>query len=86
MMLHCSTSLCIYPCRQQDQARQSAYKRELQAMRRRVASQPLVFEQVFHDAARRAAETKYTAALRKAGLTDEEIQSLNQHVHEMATS
>lgn len=68
------------PYRQQDQRRQIMYKKELQAMKQRVASQPLVFERVSWDAARRAAETKYTAALKKAGLSEDEIKALNKHV------
>lgn len=51
-------------------------------MKQRVASRPLVFEQVSHDAARRAAEIKYMAALKKAGLSEEEIKSLNKHLQD----
>lgn len=68
--------------RQQDQERRITYKKELQAMKQRVASRPLVFEQVSHDAARRAAEIKYMAALKRAGLSEEEIKSLNQHLQD----
>ena len=51
-------------------------------MKQRVASRPLVFEQVSRDAAKRAAETKYTEALKKAGLSDDEIKSLNKLVQQ----
>ena len=49
-------------------------------MRQRVASRPLVFEQVSCDAAKKAAETKYTEALKKAGLSDKQIDFLNKQV------
>lgn len=51
-------------------------------MKQRVASRPLVFEQVSRDTARRAAEIKYMAALKKAGLSEEEIKSLNKHLQD----
>ena len=60
--------------------RRSEYKKELQVMKQRVASRPLVFEQVSHEAARKAAETKYTAALKKAGLSEDEILALNKQI------
>ncbi|CAI8039370.1 Protein FAM161B [Geodia barretti] len=66
--------------REQDQARRTAYKKELQAMKQRVAARPLVFEQVSRDAARRAAEIKYREALKKAGLSEDEIKFLDKQI------
>ena len=76
-------SLTVYSLyRQQDHERRIAYKKELQAMKQRVASRPLVFEQVSRDVAKRAAEAKYTEALKRAGLSDDEIKSLNKMVQQ----
>ena len=71
---------CHWSCREQDQARRTAYKKELQAMKQRVAARPLVFEQVSRDAARRAAEIKYREALKKAGLSEDEIKFLDKQI------
>ena len=81
MLIHyVYTFIHFYPCREQDQVRRSEYKKELQVMKQRVASRPLVLEQVSHEAARKAAETKYTAALKKAGLSEDEILALNKQI------
>ena len=67
-------------CRDQDQRRQAAYREELRSIEQRVASRPLVFEQVARDAARRAAETKYKEALRKAGMSEKQIKFLDEQI------
>ena len=72
--------LFYWMCRDRDRAREAEYKQELLAMKQRVASRPLVFEQVTQDAARRAAETKYREALRKAGLSEKEIKFVDEQV------
>ena len=48
-------------------------------MKQRVATRPLVIQQVSLNAAKRAAETKYKAALKKAGLSEEEIRALDDY-------
>ena len=49
-------------------------------MKQRVAARPLVFEQVSRDTARRAAETKYREALKKAGLSEDQINFLEKQI------
>ena len=66
--------------RKLNRERQHIYKQELQEIEQRVSSRPLVFEQVSQESARRAAETKYKTALKKAGLTEEEIQALDKEI------
>ena len=68
----------IPSCRKLDKERQEKYQQELEEMKRRLETRPLLFKQASLDLARRSAEAKYVATLRKAGLSDEEIQSLNQ--------
>ena len=66
--------------RKLNRERQHIYKQELQEIEQRVSSRPLVFEQVSQESARRAVETKYKTALKKAGLTEEEIQALDKEI------
>jgi len=47
-------------------------------MHERVQSRPLLLEQGALLSARRAAEAKYRAALKKAGLTEEEVLDLEK--------
>lgn len=49
-------------------------------MKQRLEARPLVFEQASRDAARRAAEEKYREALKKAGLSENEIQFLDKQI------
>ena len=49
-------------------------------MKERLESRPLLFEMASQVNARKAAEGKYTAALRRAGLKDEEIKELLSQV------
>ena len=46
-------------------------------MTERLNSRPLLIERTSIESARKMAEAKYIAALKKAGLTDEEIMELN---------
>ena len=46
-------------------------------MTERLNTRPLLLERTSLDSARKMAEAKYIAALKKAGLTDEEILELN---------
>ena len=63
--------------RKLDQEQQEKYQQELEEMRQRLEGRPLLMERVSLDSARRSAEAKYTAALKKAGLSDDEIRGLN---------
>ena len=73
----CVCSSLAY-CRKLDKERRERYQEKLGEMQERVQSRPLLLEQASRLTARRTAEAKYIAALKKAGLSDEEIQALNQ--------
>ena len=66
-------------CRRQVREQQELYHHQLKEMRERVEARPLLFEQDSQTCIRRSAEAKYIAALKKAGLSEEEIQALNEH-------
>lgn len=53
------------------------YQLQLEEMTERLNSRPLLLERTSIESARKMAEAKYIAALKKAGLTDEEIMELN---------
>jgi len=52
------------------------YQLQLEEMTERLNSRPLLLERTSIEHARKMAEAKYIAALKKAGLTDEEIMEL----------
>lgn len=68
----------LFTHREQEKKQQEKYFQQLEQMRQRVKVRPLLFEQASLTAARQSAEAKYLAALKKAGLSEEEIQALNQ--------
>ena len=59
-----------------DKERQDKYKQELKEIEERVQSRPLLLEQTSLKSVIRSAESKYTAALKKAGLSENDIQAL----------
>lgn len=65
-------------CRRQVREQQELYHHQLKEMKERVETRPLLFEQDSQTCIRRSAESKYIAALKKAGLTEEDIQALNE--------
>ena len=69
--------LPLYNHRKLDKEQQEKYQQELEEMRRRLEGRPLLMERVSLDGARSSAEAKYTAALKKAGLSDDEIRGLS---------
>lgn len=66
-------------CRRQVREQQELYHHQLKEMKERLETRPLLFEQDSQTCIRRSAEAKYIAALKKAGLTEEDIQALNEH-------
>ena len=75
--IRCMTSLV---CRSVDVQRREEYKQRLSDMKERLESRPLLFERASQVNARKSAEGKYTAALRRAGLKDEQIKELLSQV------
>lgn len=65
-------------CRRQDRERQELYRRQLEEMKQKVEARPLLLEQASLTSVRKSAEAKYIAALKKAGLSEEEIQALSK--------
>lgn len=64
--------------RRQDREQEAQYHSQLGQMRQRVEARPLLLEKSALDAARQSAEVKYEAALKSAGLSEEEIQALSK--------
>ena len=60
--------------------RREEYKQTLSEMKERLENRPLLFERASQVNARKSAEGKYTAALRRAGLKDEQIEELLSQV------
>ncbi|XP_062502699.1 protein FAM161A-like [Corticium candelabrum] len=60
-----------------DQERKIEYRRELEEMEDRLSRRPFLFERESQINARRAAQLKYTRALRNAGLDDRTIDELD---------
>ena len=54
------------------------YQQQLAKMKRRVDSRPLLLEQASLHTLRKSAEAKYLSALKRAGLSDEDIEALNK--------
>lgn len=65
-------------CRRQDRERQELYRRQLEEMKQKVKARPLLLEQASLTSVRKSAEGKYIAALKKAGLSEEEIEALSK--------
>jgi len=63
--------------RAQQKCKEIEYQLQLEEMTERLNTRPLLLERTSLDSARKVAEAKYIAALKKAGLTDEEILELN---------
>ena len=61
------------PSRRQDKERQDQYHHELEEMQHRLESRPLLLEQPSL-----VTEARYKAALKKAGLSDEQIQAVSE--------
>ena len=72
----CSLLFYFFHCRKLDRERKEQYQHQLNEMQERVQSRPLLLEQASQLSARRSAEAKYRATLKKAGLSDKEIQAL----------
>lgn len=60
-------------CRKEDSARQAEYQRELEEMRKRVASRPLLITRQSQVIARQRAENQFANTLRQAGLDPQEV-------------
>lgn len=67
-------------CRSADAQRREEYKQRLLEMKERLESRPLLFERASQVNARKSAEGKYTAALKRAGLNDEQIEEMLSQV------
>ena len=67
-------------CRSADVQRREEYKQRLSEMRERLESRPLLFERTSQVNARKSAEGKYMAALKRAGLNDEQIEEMLSQV------
>jgi len=67
---------CIFVDRALQKAKEIEYQLQLEEMTERLNTRPLLLERTSLDSARKMAEAKYIAALKKAGLTDEEILEL----------
>ena len=67
-------------CRSADVQRTEEYKQRLSEMKERLESRPLLFERASQVNAHKSAEGKYTAALKRAGLSDEQIEELLSQV------
>lgn len=65
------------PYRALQKSKEIQYQLQLEEMTERLNSRPLLLERTSIESARKMAEAKYIAALKKAGLTDEEITELN---------
>lgn len=65
------------PHRALQKSKEIEYQLQLEEMTERLNSRPLLLERTSMESARKMAEAKYIAALKKAGLTDEEIMELN---------
>ena len=72
-------------CRSADVQRREEYKQRLSDMKERLESRPLLFERASQVNACKSAEGKYTAALRRAGLKDEQIKELLSQVRAPAS-
>ena len=69
--------MIFFSCRALQKAKEIEYQLQLEEMTERLNSRPLLIERTSIESARKMAEAKYIAALKKAGLTDEEIMELN---------
>ena len=65
-------------CRRQDREQEARYHSQLEQMRQRIEARPLLLEKLALDAARHSTEAKYEAALKSAGLSEQEIQALSK--------
>ncbi|XP_038621774.1 protein FAM161B [Tachyglossus aculeatus] len=60
--------------RRSERKRAEEYAKELEAMKTRVAAQPYLFERVTQEQARKEAERRYRAALRRVGLSEDFVK------------